>query len=70
MLDSPFWSYFHGCLKHPGQIPPCPKCVAARDPDVTGWPTAPAPPSSGPAQEDWAMYSEYVARAQSNDTDD
>jgi len=34
-LDSPHWSYFHGCRKHPGQIAPCQRCVAARDPDIT-----------------------------------
>lgn len=34
-LDSPYWSWFHGCRKHRGQPAPCVECVRLRDHDVT-----------------------------------
>ena len=34
-LDSPHWSWFHGCRKHRGQPAPCGECLRSRDPDVT-----------------------------------
>lgn len=34
-LDSPHWSWFHGCRKHRGEAAPCKECLRLRDADVT-----------------------------------